>query len=106
MITTTASDLDPTTLGATAAEHTTNIHTAPPAIKAATLITYGGIGSIYIAYPTLMLAKATAHPTDITAIPQHIADGHLQLAATCRSSGKNRMSARAADRVTQAHSCR
>jgi hypothetical protein len=64
LLTTTAPpkpDLDHATVGTTATERATNIHTAALPVKTATLIAYGGIGATYPAYTVLMLVKAAAH---------------------------------------------
>lgn len=61
--------LDPTHIGATASELATNIHTAPTPHRIATLIAYGGVGTIHLAYITLMLVKATHHLHGWIAIP-------------------------------------
>ncbi|MDX2525203.1 hypothetical protein [Streptomyces europaeiscabiei] len=55
------STLDRTAIGVTASERTSNLHTALPAMKAAVLIAYGGVGIIFVAYTVLMLAKAVRY---------------------------------------------
>ena len=61
--------LDPSHIGATAAEHTTNIHTAGTPQRLAMLIAYGGAGIIPLAYTALMLIKAAHHLNGWVAIP-------------------------------------
>ena len=50
--------VDMNTIGVTASELATNVHTAPRAQRFATIIAYGGVGLIYLAYIALMLVKA------------------------------------------------
>ncbi|NKE55660.1 hypothetical protein FXN61_01995 [Lentzea sp. PSKA42] len=48
-------------IGVTASEHSTNVHTAQTPQRIATIITYAGVGAIYLAYIALMLVKAARH---------------------------------------------
>ncbi len=55
------SPLDRTAIGVTASERAANLHTAVPAMKAAVLIAYGGVGIVFVAYTGLMLVKAAPY---------------------------------------------
>ncbi|KOV86319.1 hypothetical protein [Nocardia sp. NRRL S-836] len=61
--------VDPSHVGATAAEHATNIHTAGTPHRLAMLIAYGGAGVIPLAYTVLMLIKAAHHLNGWVAVP-------------------------------------
>ncbi|SER92822.1 hypothetical protein [Lentzea albida] len=61
--------LDPSRIGATAAEHATNIHTAGTPLRLAMLIAYSGAGIIPLAYTALMLVKAAHHLGGWVAVP-------------------------------------
>ncbi|MFD4671362.1 hypothetical protein ACFWNN_16625 [Lentzea sp. NPDC058450] len=64
-----AGGLDSEKIGVIASERATNVHTAPKAQKFATIIAYGGVGLIYLAYIALMLVKAAKHLNGWVAVP-------------------------------------
>ncbi|ANZ41699.1 hypothetical protein BBK82_42880 [Lentzea guizhouensis] len=64
-----ASSLDRGEIGVTASEKAGNLHTAHPAQRAAILIAYGGVGTIYLGYIGLMLVKAAPHLSGWIAVP-------------------------------------
>ncbi|MCT7351085.1 hypothetical protein N4P33_02680 [Streptomyces sp. 15-116A] len=61
--------VDCETIGVTASERVTNLHTATAPQRAAILISYGGVALIYLAYTALMLVKAAHHMKAWTAVP-------------------------------------
>jgi hypothetical protein len=61
--------VDMNTIGVTASELATNVHTAPHAQRFATIIAYGGVGLIYLSYIALMLVKAARHLSYWIAVP-------------------------------------
>ncbi|MDX3661073.1 hypothetical protein PV646_27535 [Streptomyces sp. ID05-26A] len=61
--------VDMSTVGVSASERATNVHTAPLALRAAVIIAYGGVGIIYLAYIALMLVKAARHVSGWIAVP-------------------------------------
>ncbi|NUT49912.1 MAG: hypothetical protein HOV94_21770 [Saccharothrix sp.] len=82
--------VDTTRVGATAGELATNIHTAATPHRIATLIAYGGVGAIQLAYITLMLVKAAHHIHAWVTIPAVLyATMLIPIAAAWRHSTHN-----------------
>ncbi|MEU3855205.1 hypothetical protein [Streptomyces sp. NPDC029554] len=61
--------LDRNIIGTTASEQASNLHTASTAQRGAILVSYGGVGLIYVAYTLLMLVKAARHMSAWVAVP-------------------------------------
>ncbi|GGY14599.1 hypothetical protein [Streptomyces djakartensis] len=63
------STLDRDTIGVTASERASNLHTAPAPQRAVILLSYGGVCLIYPACTALLLAKAADHMAAWIAVP-------------------------------------
>lgn len=63
------STLDRDTIGVTASERATNLHTAPAPQRAVIVLSYGGVCLIYPTCTALLLAKASYHMGPWIAVP-------------------------------------
>ncbi|SFR29857.1 hypothetical protein SAMN04488564_12246 [Lentzea waywayandensis] len=83
-------DAMPASVGATATELATNIHTAPVPHRLTSLISYGGVALINLTFIVLMLVKAARHLQGWVAVPAVVyAVLLVPIAAAWRHSTRN-----------------